>query len=55
MNIELNSGKILISVNLVFLDNSKGHTKIRPKNHYSTLEDNTDQELAEAYKKVKMV
>jgi histidine triad (HIT) family protein len=43
-------------LNLAFLDISpisKGHTIIVPKNHYSTLEDIPDQELAEIFKVVK--
>jgi len=45
-------------LNLAFLDISpisKGHTIITPKNHYSTLEDIPDHELAEIYKVVKKI
>ncbi len=41
---------------LAFLDISpisKGHTIVIPKNHYSNLEDISDNELAELYKQVK--
>jgi histidine triad (HIT) family protein len=45
-------------LNLAFLDISpisKGHTIIIPKNHYFTLEDIPDHELAETFKVVKMI
>jgi len=45
-------------LNLAFLDISpisKGHTIIIPKNHYSTLEDISDHELAETFKVVKKI
>ena len=46
------------SLNLAFLDISpisKGHTIIIPKNHYSTLENIPDHELAETFKVVKKI
>ena len=45
-------------LNLAFLDISpisKGHMIIIPKNHYSTLEDIPDHELAETFKIVKKI